>query len=71
MSIASEITALTSDRTAIQTAISDMGGTVTSADGFDDFATAIRTIPGGVDGDNLAYGLSLVGSAIVGSSVVS
>lgn len=26
---------------------------------------------GGVDGDNLAYGLSLVGSAIVGSSVVS
>lgn len=26
---------------------------------------------GGVDGDNLAYGLSLVGSAIVGSSIVS
>lgn len=26
---------------------------------------------GGVDGDNLAYGLSLVGSAIVGSSVIS
>lgn len=26
---------------------------------------------GGVDGDNLAYGLSLVGSAIVGTSVVS
>lgn len=25
----------------------------------------------GVDGDNLAYGLSLVGSAIVGTSVVS
>lgn len=24
-----------------------------------------------VDGDNLAYGLSLVGSAIVGSSVIS
>lgn len=26
---------------------------------------------GGVDGDNLAYGLSIVGSAIVGSSVIS
>jgi hypothetical protein len=26
---------------------------------------------GGVDGDNLAYGVSLVGSAIVGTSVVS
>lgn len=26
---------------------------------------------GGIDGDNLAYGLSLVGSAIVGQSVVS
>lgn len=26
---------------------------------------------GGIDGDNLAYGLSLVGSAIVGSSVIS
>lgn len=29
------------------------------------------TASGGIDGDNLAYGLSLVGSAIVGSSVVS
>lgn len=29
------------------------------------------TASGGVDGDNLAYGLSLVGSAIVGSSIVS
>lgn len=26
---------------------------------------------GGVDGDNLAYGASLVGSAIVGSAVIS
>lgn len=26
---------------------------------------------GGIDGDNLEYGLSLVGSAIVGSSVIS
>lgn len=38
-------------------------------------ASGVRTLGtatgGGVDGDNLAYGLSLVGSAIVGSSVVS
>lgn len=26
---------------------------------------------GGIDGDNLAYGASLVGSAIVGSAVIS
>ena len=31
----------------------------------------VGTGSGGVDGDNLAYGLSLVGSAIVGSSVIS
>ncbi len=29
------------------------------------------TATGGIDGDNLGYGLSLVGSAIVGSSVIS
>lgn len=29
------------------------------------------TATGGIDGDNLGYGLSLVGSAIVGSSVVN
>lgn len=29
------------------------------------------TATGGVDGDNLLYGLAVVGSAIVGSSVVS
>ena len=38
-------------------------------------AAGVRTLGtatgGGIDGDNLAYGLSLVGSAIVGSSVVS
>lgn len=47
MSIASEIQALASDRTAIQNAISAKGGTVTSADGFDDFAAAIAAIPSG------------------------
>lgn len=50
MSIASEIQALTADRTAIQNAISAKGGTVTSADGFDDFASAIATIPSGLSG---------------------
>lgn len=37
-------------------------------------AAGVRTLgtgTGGIDGDNLEYGLSLVGSAIVGSSVVS
>lgn len=29
------------------------------------------TATGGIDGDNLGYGLSLVGSAIVGSAVIS
>ena len=29
------------------------------------------TATGGIDGDNLGYGLSLVGTAIVGSSVIS
>lgn len=29
------------------------------------------TATGGIDGDNLGYGLSVVGSAIVGSSVIS
>ena len=34
----------------------------------------VRTLgtgTGGIDGDNLGYGLSVVGSAIVGSSVIS
>lgn len=31
----------------------------------------LGTATGGIDGDNLAYGASLVGSAIVGSSVIS
>ena len=29
------------------------------------------TAIGGIDGDNLGYGLAVVGSAIVGSSVIS
>lgn len=37
-------------------------------------AQGVRTLgtgTGGIDGDNLGYGVSLVGSAIVGSSVIS
>lgn len=47
MSIASEISALTADKTAIASAIAAKGGTVASGDGFDDFATAIASIPSG------------------------
>lgn len=34
-------------------------------------APIVGVMSGGIDGDNLAYGVSLVGSAIVGVSVVS
>lgn len=47
MSIASQITALTADKSAIASAITAKGGTVASDDGFDDFATAIASIPSG------------------------
>lgn len=50
MTIADEIQALSDDRTAIQNAILAKGGTVASADGFDDFASAIATIPSGLSG---------------------
>lgn len=42
--------------------------------GYTAYANGVKltgTATGGIDGDNLAYGLSLVGSAIVGSSVIS
>ena len=55
MSIATQISALQADKTAIANAITDKGGTVNSGDGFDDFATDIGTIPtGGGIGDKLA-----------------
>lgn len=55
MSIATEISALQADKTAIANAITAKGGTVGSGDGFDDFATDIGTIPtGGGIGDKLA-----------------
>ena len=36
-----------------------------------DGVKTLGTGTGGIDGDNLAYGASLVGSAIVGSAVIS
>lgn len=36
-----------------------------------DGVKTLGTGTGGIDGDNLGYGLAVVGSAIVGSSVVS
>ena len=45
MSIATQISALEADKTAIANAITAKGGTVASGDGFDDFATDIGTIP--------------------------
>lgn len=54
MSIATELTrlntnkeALTTAKTAIASAITTKGGTVTSGDGFEDFATDIASIPSG------------------------
>lgn len=63
MTIADEIQALSNDRTAIQNAISAKGGTVTSADGFDDFASAIATIPSGSGGIPVIKGSFTAGSA--------
>lgn len=36
-----------------------------------DGVKTLGTGTGGIDGDNLLYGLAVVGSAIVGSSVIS
>ena len=56
MSIATQISALQSDKTAIAAAITAKGGTVGAGDGFDDFAVDIATIPSGGTsfGDKLA-----------------
>lgn len=63
MTIADEIQALSDDRTAIQNAILAKGGTVTAADGFDDFATAIASIPSGGGGLPVIKGSFTAGSA--------
>lgn len=61
------------------TVLIDLTNTTVSADKLMQGYTAIDrtgtlitgTATGGIDGDNLAYGASLVGSAIVGSAVIS
>ena len=47
MTIATQIAALQQDKTDIANAITAKGGTVTTGDGFDDFASDIATIPSG------------------------
>lgn len=47
MSIAEQLTALTADKTAIENAITEKGGTLSQNSGFDTFATDIGTIPTG------------------------
>lgn len=47
MSIASQLTALTGDKTAIANKITEKGGTLSQNAGFDTFATDIGTIPTG------------------------
>lgn len=62
-----------------QTLIDLTNSTLSSADQLEQGVTAYDrsgnlltgTMEGGVDGDNLEYGLSLVGSALVGSATVS
>lgn len=66
----------------MSTTVTYKGNTLTTVDNntkiletagtyLEDDITLVDVTESGVDGDNLAYGLSLVGSAIVGSSVVS
>lgn len=47
LSIATQITALTTDKTNIRNAILAKSGTCAAENGFDDFATDIATIPSG------------------------
>ena len=54
MSIATQIAALQTDKTDIASAITTKGGTVTSGDGFDNFASDILTIPTGGGDDHVA-----------------
>ena len=59
MSIATQISALQTDKTNIANAITTMGGTVTSGDGFDNFASDIQTIPQGGGGQTQTKSLSV------------
>lgn len=59
MSIATQISALQTDKTNIANAITTMGGTVASGDGFDNFASDIQTIPQGGGGQTQTKSLSV------------
>lgn len=56
-------------------AVDDMGGTLPVSEVISSLASAIRTIPTGIDGNELEYGLTdgtlpLIGVAKVGSVVI-
>ena len=59
MSIATQISALQTDKTNIASAITTKGGTVSSGDGFDNFASDILTIPTGGGGQTQTKSLSV------------
>lgn len=59
MSIATQISALQTDKTNIASAITTKGGTVNSGDGFDNFASDILTIPTGGGGQTQTKSLSV------------
>lgn len=61
----------TEELTSIANAIRSKTGKTASLEYPAEFVSEINSISGGMDGDNLAYGASLVGSAIVGGAVVS
>ena len=59
MSIATQISALQTDKNNIANAITTKGGTVSSGDGFDNFASDILTIPTGGGGQTQTKSLSV------------
>jgi len=68
MSIADKITRLSTAKTNIANAITNKGGTVTSGDGFEDFATDIGTIPTSSYSGNAVQGDVLSGKTFYSSS---
>lgn len=71
MSVNSEITRIKTAVSSAYDAVDDMGGTLPVSEVIASLANAIRTIPVGVDGDEMSYGsivLAQVGTAVVGRS---